>query len=1439
MRVRLEATPQELADKGAALIKALVVELYPVSEELAENLEKALPAKEPALKYKALRDIHRITKEEYQKTLERVHLDIAKVLSEAADATSVGQTLEKGESLEKSMGPFIGPRGGKWADPQHTIPWHPDVPHEQIQQDAHAVVQPQVVQGAMRAAAAGAHAPSLKYVNSGGEGMVYADEQGKAHKVSRHRRPGNMQPLRNEAEANQALMGTPAEQYVTKVHNYDPKHDVLTRDYVAGRQGGWGSKGLREAYDVITKELAKKGWGAPEFKEDSFIHPEGGGPPKMVDLGFVHPRGATLAARLKERIAKLDPKDDFFDIQLDANHAYDEGAIDLPTAMGYVDQASKKVEHADPHSVESAKDILASVAKRKGDLKEGQTWKDVKLPKVPLAEPATLGKLKARHETLSDDAKEGAYFKDRNTSLLNARGAELRERDPKRPMTARFSMEGFKAFNDEFGHEVPDGALRIMGHALSQNIPDGVKRGGDIEGDVTDQGHADQIAEQMSRAIDPSGRIRVVATAVERGPDTATTLAKLGDAHKAHKDAEVDAGKLGHRLKLPVGLGSDPKKAKKAMASIAKRMGEAKPGKGAELGEAHHAAFSQVSPDEAFSTVHQEQGSGLLSEDGFHHSLAAHPEHHVASADLRGIGVFNQAFGKAATDSIMKEFSALMARHGGHDVNAAHPHGDEYAAHHASPKQLKRMFAKLKKTTDKTVLISYIGNGKVVIQRGLHFAYGVGRTFDEADRINLKKAKEEQGAVPTPETLDRKVADREIAKLKRRGHTIFQVGGDVGPDDGGSGEGSGPGNGGRGERAGQEVTKSMDSLCKAQGGPFIGPRGGKWADAAHTISWEEAGDASHNGVFRYGAHLRPVSHANVPKGATHEPHAAFRHGQAVYDRPLTPDEISSYELTPILNDRATEQRVARALDQMHEYANEYRDLLAEDPKTVEVTIRQALERQGPAHYDVNAAVNRVIEGLKQTTGAGVQGEPKVGDTLSVTVHPAISGREDDKSTYRVLQTEGDKVKVGRYEGSDYGPWMPKSSLKHFQNDLAGRVDLPPSGNPDIDAVTSGKAKFLGKGDDGMAFKHGDKVVKVSTTVPYQPENPGHRSPEQAADMLKQQVAIGNELADAGVPGIQRSEFVKHGDKGFQIKPWVEIPEKFTREQLDAVQDSLIGMHKQGYALNDDPQAGLDANGKVVMFDVGKAAKGAGDPKDHNSAATDDMYRLGYLYKKHGQEFVRRDFSEGQRLWENYQGRSLAWMRDKKSDLAKYNLDLATQKLEAEARATIPKGIGLDVALAKIKKQHEEEIAFWGTISGDKPKDRLTLTPTTTEKLKPKARTPVRAKQNPEDAPLPGQRSLLDPQRVVARKPERPVTRAVAFAEIVGPGARHNRPGDHRLSACKRGSAKEGLPRRGFREGWRAVREEYQRAIGHGAFSLIPCNMPGRECDYATDRRPAT
>jgi superfamily II DNA or RNA helicase len=305
------------------------------------------------------------------------------------------------------------------------------------------------------------------------------------------------------------------------------------------------------------------------------------------------------------------------------------------------------------------------------------------------------------------------------------------------------------------------------------------------------------------------------------------------------------------------------------------------------------------------------------------------------------------------------------------------------------------------------------------------------------------------------------------------------------------------------------------------------------------------------------------------------------------------------------------------------------------------------------------------------------------EPIAVNFHPVMLRNMHEQVTwnYRVVKREGGQVKLSRHEGLDYGPTMPEESVKHFQNDLAGKVDLPPAGRPEIDAVTSGKAEFLGKGDDGLVFKVGDQVVKVSTTVPYQPENPGHRTPEAAAEMLRKQVEVGNLLAGKGIPGIQRSEYVRHGDKGFQIKPWVEIPKTFTREQLDKIQDTVIGVHKAGYALRDSVQAGLDAKGEPVLFDVGKAGlqgKGTGIYSDIES----DMDSLRKVYHESGEDFVRRDVNEGEQAWQRTTARFPKFFAEGKFKIARNNLKMAVDKRLQIARATL-KGEELKSAESRI------------------------------------------------------------------------------------------------------------------------------------------------------------
>lgn len=218
------------------------------------------------------------------------------------------------------------------------------------------------------------------------------------------------------------------------------------------------------------------------------------------------------------------------------------------------------------------------------------------------------------------------------------------------------------------------------------------------------------------------------------------------------------------------------------------------------------------------------------------------------------------------------------------------------------------------------------------------------------------------------------------------------------------------------------------------------------------------------------------------------------------------------------------------------------------------------------------------------------------------------------------------------EPSPYGTRIPAASVGHFANDLRaadlGRIYAPLSGDPVIDAVIDGSATFLGKGDDGLAFRvdtpKGPLVVKVSTTVPYQPFNPNHLTPDEAIDRLKAQQAASAAMIDAGVPGILPSSFVEHGDRGFVVKPYVEIPERLTRRQLDEVAASVEAAHKAGWVFRDELQVGL-WDGHTYHFDTGKAEYvGVGkksDPDDYWSDAHTDVQSLKRLFSTHGERYM--------------------------------------------------------------------------------------------------------------------------------------------------------------------------------------------------------------------------
>lgn len=190
---------------------------------------------------------------------------------------------------------------------------------DQLLEDAHPAVREVVLELAERAVAAGADPSRLEYVGAGMESVTFRDGKA-AFKVARGRRS-----LRDEADALSALNAM-GHQNVPAFYAYDPDLEVIVRQYIDGRVGGWNrQRQLYTVYMSIVEALATAEFSNPEWKEDSFVI----GPDDhvyMVDLGFTYPIGARGVVRLNERLD--DPTDDdIFMFQLEIAVLTREGTL--------------------------------------------------------------------------------------------------------------------------------------------------------------------------------------------------------------------------------------------------------------------------------------------------------------------------------------------------------------------------------------------------------------------------------------------------------------------------------------------------------------------------------------------------------------------------------------------------------------------------------------------------------------------------------------------------------------------------------------------------------------------------------------------------------------------------------------------------------------------------------------------------------------------------------------------------------------------------------------------------------------------------------------------------------------------------------------------------------------------------------------------------------
>ena len=161
----------------------------------------------------------------------------------------------------------------------------------------------------------------------------------------------------------------------------------------------------------------------------------------------------------------------------------------------------------------------------------------------------------------------------------------------------------------------------------------------------------------------------------------------------------------------------------------------------------------------------------------------------------------------------------------------------------------------------------------------------------------------------------------------------------------------------------------------------------------------------------------------------------------------------------------------------------------------------------------------------------LEAELSVGQIIDI---PASGDRYPIK--VKVAKISGDRVWLTQHIDDDdlIGSFvMSRSAVSHFINDLTGKVVVnKQTSDPYISKVLNGEGKYLGKGDDGVVFEVGDMIVKVSTTVPYIPTNPYHKTPAGAARLMAENVRLTEMLRKRGVPGILPTYYKIVGDKAF-------------------------------------------------------------------------------------------------------------------------------------------------------------------------------------------------------------------------------------------------------------------------------------------------------------------
>ncbi len=472
----------------------------------------------------------------------------------------------------------------------------------------------------------------------------------------------------------------------------------------------------------------------------------------------------------------------------------------------------------------------------------------------------------------SPEVQASDVFSDHTTNLFNRPGFEALPAPSDRRILVDYQREGVKIRNDQHNHLAVDGDLVQMGKVLREHgIHDSARVGTRVIAWVATLQQARDIATAMESA---DKRMRVTFQTMEnQGAPVAEMVKALDAKHSDYRKVETKEGRLGHRKGVPLAFedqtrkvywdagkpleqwtpedvaqfGEHPKSAfadsvrnaagtaLKEFSDKAKEALKNKPDRPA-LSEEHRALYKAMDPLQAFNTMYRygKESGGLLTGDG---AIMAERENHQTyqvSIDGRGVGDIVKLLGGKAADHYTAEFNRLMAGVLGwqHDPARQHETGDEWWAHGPDDVELGKRLDRLQEEARNILFfLKKEGGSTTYIVRGVHFARGIGKTFDDAEvELGKHKAQQDDAAARDPagprfriEELDDAAADKVLEEHSRRGLRFFDLGrrddrqGGSGSGGASQSQGGGPAAGAQGEIAGGTKTLFSGDKSSARG----------------------------------------------------------------------------------------------------------------------------------------------------------------------------------------------------------------------------------------------------------------------------------------------------------------------------------------------------------------------------------------------------------------------------------------------------------------------------------------------------------------------------------------------------------------------------------------------------------------------------------------------